>query len=378
MAARPTVVAAAANDDDVRWMDHALGLARRGLGRVWPNPAVGCVIVSAAGHVAGRGWTQPGGRPHAEAMALAQAGDAARGATAYVSLEPCAHHGRTPPCAEALIAAGVARVVAPMIDPDPRVSGRGFAALEASQVQVEIGCRAAEAEALNASFLMRQRTGRPRLTLKLATTLDGRIATAAGESRWITGPAARRRVHLMRATHDAVLIGAGTARADDPMLDVRELGLAAAPVRVVADGSLSLPLESRLGDSAGDPPLWLAHTEAAEEARRRAWTARGAVLLATEGEAQTLDLSALLSALGSRGITRVLCEGGGRLAAGLLGAGLVDEIALFSAGRVLGSDALAAVGDLGLEALADAPGFRLTAETRIGDDTLTIWERGDD
>ena len=195
--------------EDADWMAAALSLARRGLGQVWPNPAVGCVIVK-DGRVLGRGWTQPGGRPHAETMALAQAGDGARGATAYVSLEPCAHHGKTPPCADALIASGIARVVMPLEDPDPRVSGKGVARLHDAGISVEIGLLAAEAEAVNCGFLMRQRSGRPWVTLKLAASLDGRIATSTGQSQWITGPEARRHVHAMRLRHDAVMVGAGT------------------------------------------------------------------------------------------------------------------------------------------------------------------------
>ncbi len=219
--------------DDPRHMAHALGLARRGLGRVWPNPAVGCVLVKGS-RVLGRGFTQPGGRPHAETVALAAAGEGARGATAYVTLEPCAHHGRTPPCAGALAAAGVARVVTAIEDPDPRVSGRGHAMLRAAGIAVTEGVLAEEARALQRGFLSRVVRGRPMVTLKLAASLDGRIATAAGESRWITGPGARARVHAMRAMHDAVMVGAGTARADDPMLTVRGLGVDHQPVRVVA------------------------------------------------------------------------------------------------------------------------------------------------
>ena len=218
-------------------MAHALALGQRGLGRTWPNPAVGCVIVH-GGRVVGRGWTQPGGRPHAEVRALAQAGSAARGATAYVTLEPCAHHGHTGPCAEALIAAGVARVVTALQDPDPRVSGRGHAMLRAAGVAVTEGVLEPEARAVNAGFLKRVCHGLPLVTLKLATTLDGRIATASGESRWITGPEARRAVHALRLVHDAVLVGAGTARADDPDLTVRDLGATHQPVRIVIDSRL--------------------------------------------------------------------------------------------------------------------------------------------
>ena len=221
-----------ATANDLRHMDHALRLAQRGLGNVWPNPAVGCVIV-AAGRVVGRGWTQPGGRPHAERMALDAAGAAARGATAYVTLEPCAHHGRAPPCSDALVAAGVARVVSALTDPDPRVAGRGHARLREAGIEVVEGVRAGPAAELQRGFLSRVTQGRPMVTLKLATSFDGRIATASGESRWITGEAARRHVHLLRLTHDAVMVGAGTARADLPALNVRGFGPVRQPVRVV-------------------------------------------------------------------------------------------------------------------------------------------------
>ncbi len=355
---------AAFSEADRRWMAAALALAQRGLGRVWPNPAVGCVIVS-EGRLVGRGWTQPGGRPHAEAMALAGAGAAARGATAYVSLEPCAHHGRTPPCADALAAAGIARIVAPMEDPDPRVSGRGFARLREAGLTVDTGLMATEAEAANAGFLMRQRAGRPRVTLKLAATLDGRIATASGESRWISGPEARARAHLLRATHDAILVGSGTARADDPALDVRLPGLEGrTPQRVVLDADLSLPSTLRL--ARGAPPAWrLCAAPGTAE-----WGEAIPVGRAADGG---LDLSAALRALGERGVTRVLCEGGGRLAAALVRAGLADEIVWVSAGALIGAEGAPALGPLALAALADAPRFRLVEQVQAGGDVLSRW-----
>ncbi len=364
----------ASTDADAGHMRAALGLARRGLGRVWPNPAVGCVIV-AGDHVVGRGRTADGGRPHAETAALAMAGTAARGATAFVTLEPCAHTGKTPPCAEALIAAGIARVVSTIEDPDPRVAGAGFAALRSAGIEVVTGCLAAEAEALNAGFLRRVRTGRPRLTLKLAASLDGRIATASGESRWITGARARAEVHLMRARSDAVLVGAGTARSDDPRLDVRGLGLSDAnPVRVVVSGGLTLPRGGALGTTARDIPLWLCHHSEAEADRRAAWAETGADLLEIPfQEDGQLDLAALMRTLGDRGLTRVLCEGGGRLSAALLEAGLVDEVVLYTAGIVLGDEGTPAVGTLRVEALADAPRLRLVETARIGDDTRSRW-----
>lgn len=352
------------DEEDRRWMAAALAHARRGLGRVWPNPAVGCAIVS-GGRLLGRGWTQPGGRPHAETMALAEAGAAARGATAYVSLEPCAHHGKTPPCADALAAAGIARLVAPMEDPDPRVSGKGFARLREAGVAVETGLMAAEAEAVNAGFLMRQRVGRPFLTLKLAATLDGRIATASGESRWISGPEARARAHLLRATHDAILVGAGTARADDPSLDVRLPGLEGrSPQRVALDAGLSLPASLRL--AGGAKPTWrLCHAAGAAE-----W---GEAIPVGAGPDGRVDLPAAMQALGARGVTRLLCEGGGRLAAALVSAGLVDELVLVSAGTLIGEEGAPVFGALGLVALGDAPRLRLVSIETAGEDILSVW-----
>ncbi len=362
--------------DDAGWMRVALGLAQRSLGRAWPNPAVGCVLV-AAGRVVGRGWTRNGGRPHAETVALAMAGPLARGATAYVTLEPCAHTGLTPPCADALIAAGVARVVAPIVDPDPRVNGKSLAVLQAAGIEVATGCLAAEAAALNTGFLSRIARGRPSLTLKLATSLDGRIATGAGESRWITGPAARRDVHRMRAQTDAVLVGAGTARSDDPHLDVRDIaGIDAHPVRIVVSGALALPRSGHLGQTAARIPLWLCHHHEAEAGRRKAWTDQGATLIEIPFQADgQLDLSVMFQRLGERGLTRVLCEGGGRLSGALLGADLVDEVVTYTAGLVLGEEAVASVGAMNVTALALVPRFRLTDQRRIGDDVRTRWSR---
>lgn len=359
---------------DRRHMFHALALGRRGLGRVWPNPAVGCVVVRDE-RVVGRGWTQPGGRPHAETGALAQAGAAAHGATAYVTLEPCAHHGRTPPCAEALVAAGVARVVTALEDPDPRVAGRGHAILRAAGIAVETGVLANDAERDQAGFLSRLRRGRPHLTLKLALSLDGRIATATGESQWITGPEARRAVHLLRARHDAVLVGAGTARADDPSLTVRDLGTEWQPVRLVAARKLDLPAEGKLALTAGEASVWLLHGPDAPEAARAAWTGRGARLIPVPLSAGRLEPEALLRQLGEAGLTRVLCEGGGQLAAALWAADLVDEVQVFSAGLALGAEGTPGLGAMGLDRLAEAPRFELVEHARIGADVRHIWRR---
>lgn len=350
---------------DLRWMKAALTLAARGLGRVWPNPAVGCVIVQ-DGHVVGRGWTQPGGRPHAETMALAQAGAAAKGATAYVSLEPCAHHGKTPPCCDALIAAGIARVVCPMEDPDPRVAGQGFGRMRDAGIMVDVGLLADEAYRANEGFLMRQRLGRPKVTLKLASSLDGGIATASGESRWITGPAARRRVHLMRAQSDAIMIGAGSARTDDPGLDVRLSGFEGSdPVPVIIGGQAA-DLPPRLMANPGARPLW--HVRGADHAG-----ATGVEGIEVSRGAHGVDLAETMQALGARGITRVLSEGGGRMAASLIKADLVDEIVWMTAGLALGADGLPSIADMGLGPLKDAPRFDLQHIERIGDDSLSVW-----
>ena len=361
-------------DADSRFMALALTLGARGLGRTWPNPAVGCVIVR-DGVVVGRGRTAPGGRPHAEPQALAQAGALARGATAYVTLEPCAHHGKTPPCAEALVAAGIARVVTALTDPDPRVAGGGHARLRAAGIAVTTGVLAAQARQANIGFLLRITESRPFLTLKLATSLDGRIATATGESRWITGPEARARVHLMRAQHDAVMVGAGTARADDPELTVRGLGIAHQPVRIIAAARLDLPATGRLAASVPQAPLWLVHGPGVPDPARAHWTQLGATLVETATTSAGIDPLALMQTLAARGLTRVLCEGGGQFAASLLAANLVDRIEAFGAGLMLGADARPAVGDLHLHRLAAANRFQLAATETLGPDVLTRWDR---
>ncbi|MFT6531598.1 MAG: diaminohydroxyphosphoribosylaminopyrimidine deaminase [Limimaricola cinnabarinus] len=356
---------------DRRFMALALSLGRRGLGRVWPNPNVGCVIV-AQGRIIGRGRTADGGRPHAETQALAQAGIQARGATAYVTLEPCAHHGRTPPCAEALVAAGVARVVVAAHDPDPRVAGRGIARLRAAGITVETGLMVDEARRDLSGFLSRIERGRPFVTLKLAASLDGRIATGTGESRWITGPQARARVHMMRARHDAVMVGGGTARADDPMLTVRGLGIDRQPVRVVVSRRLDLPLDGALARSAATVPLWLCHETSVDAAP---WTAQSAVSLPCALANGQVDVGAALAALGEAGLTRVFCEGGAALAASLLAADLVDELALFTAGCAIGAEGTPALAAMGNDRLGDAPRLELAAHERVGADLMSLWRR---
>ena len=352
----------------------ALSLGRRGFGRCAPNPAVGCVIVQGT-RIVGRGWTQPGGRPHAETVALAQAGAAARGSTAYVTLEPCAHHGQTPPCAASLIDAGIARVVVALGDPDPRVDGGGLTMLRKAGVEVETGLCADDACDDQAGFLTRVTQGRPMVTLKLASSFDGRIATASGDSQWITGAEARRHVHAMRATHDAVMIGAGTARADDPSLTVRGLGVEHQPIRVVLSRHLDLPLDSHLARTARDIPVWICHGHRAAPELVSAWAGIGAEMIEV-GEAQgALDSTAVLQALGTRGLTRVYCEGGGSLAASLLSAGLVDELVGYTAGVAIGEEGRPSLAAMGLGRLAEAPRFDLV-ETRVtGGDILHRWRQ---
>ncbi len=362
------------SSDDHRFMAAALALARRGLGRTWPNPAVGAVIVR-DGCVVGRGWTQPGGRPHAETEALRRAGERARGGTLYVTLEPCAHHGRTPPCAEAVIAAGVVRVVSAIEDPFPRVNGRGHALLREAGIAVETGLGAAEAREVNQGFLTRVARSRPMVTLKLATSLDGRIATRTGESRWITGESARRRTHLLRATHDAVMVGIGTALADDPELTCRLPGLDdRRAVRVVADSDARLPLDSRLMRSARRHPLWLIVRQGADDGRVEALASAGAeVLRVLAGRDNRLDPDSALESLARQGLTRVLVEGGGTLAAALLKAGLVDRVVWFRAPTIVGGDGMPAVAAMDVASLIDALKLRLVSAGTEGGDVVETY-----
>lgn len=354
---------------DARWMRAALSLAARGLGRVWPNPAVGCVIVK-DGRPVGRGWTQPGGRPHAETEALGRAGSAARGATVYVTLEPCSHHGVTPPCAEALVDAGVIRVVVASPDPDARVSGRGLARLREAGIDVVEGVLAADAAGLNRGFVLNRTENRPLVVLKLATTLDGKIATATGESQWITGKAARTRAHLLRATHDAVAVGAGTAEADNPSLTVRLPGQVSGqgPIRVLI-GSRSLRRDAKLAQPALGRTIRIAPYGA--DGQDDGIETR----FVPVGDDGRPAPEAVLSALAGIGITRLLVEGGGQVAASFLRAGLVDELAWFRAGAVLGEGARPGIGALAIERLNEMPRFELQSSERIGGDTLEVWHR---
>ncbi len=360
---------------DPTHMRAALGLARRGLGSTWPNPSVGCVIVC-DGVVVGRGRTAAGGRPHAEPQALVMAGPKARGATVYVTLEPCCFYGHTPPCTDALIAAGVSRVVVATRDPDARVNGAGVARLRAAGIEVIEGLLQDEAEIVAEGLVSKVTKGRPFLTLKLASTLDGRIATRAGHSQWITGPDARRAAHALRGRSDAVMVGIGTALADDPDLTCRLDGFKAVPmVRVVADSHLRLPLTARLVRDAMISPTWVLARPDAERLRRNALTDLGVEVLPVPANSAGIEIAAGLGALAARGVTRLLVEGGAGLAAALLRADLVDRIVWFHAPAVIGGDGLPAAAGWGVETLAAMPHFRRVRTIEVGDDVMTELER---
>ena len=364
-----------ASAEDIAHMRAALALARRGNGRTWPNPSVGCVIVR-DGRVVGRATTADAGRPHAEPQALAMAGAAARGATAYVTLEPCCFHGRTPPCTDALIAAGVARVVVGVRDPDARVNGAGLARLRSAGIAVVEGVLADEAEDVVAGFFTRVRHGRPLVTLKLASTLDGRIATGGGESQWITGAAARRAGHALRGRHDAIMVGVGTVLADNPDLTCRIPGFKPLPmVRVVADSHLRMPLTSRLVATATSAPTWVLARASADSQRVAALKSAGVVVLQVGCSSAGIDLAGALRALAERGITRLLAEGGAQLAAALLRADLVDRLAWFHAPAVMGGDGWPAVQAFGVAALAAMPRFRRIAVHPVGADLYSAYVR---
>ncbi len=366
-----------ATDDHTNHMKAALNLAQRGLGNVWPNPAVGCVIVQ-NGRVVGRGWTQPSGRPHAETEALQRAGELAKGATAYVTLEPCNHQGQTPPCSEALIAAGIKKTVIAAQDPDLRVAGTGITRLKEAGIEVQLGVCRYEADQLNKGFFSRVELSRPLFTLKIATTLDGKIATHSGESQWITGNLARRAAHRQRASHDGVMIGSGTALADNPSLTCRLPGISNEQRnRIVLDGRLRLPLDSQLVQTAGEVPVtvFTLPGDAAKQERIKQLENNGVRVRIAPAEAPQLDLEWVAKKLAENGLTRVFVEGGGTLAASLLKANIIDEIAWFRAPSVIGDDGLSAIDGLKLDKLAEMPTFTRKSLTQLGEDSLEILTR---
>jgi diaminohydroxyphosphoribosylaminopyrimidine deaminase/5-amino-6-(5-phosphoribosylamino)uracil reductase len=363
---------------DRRFMQLALTLGRRGQGRSWPNPAVGAVVVN-DGVIVGRGWTQPGGRPHAEPEALMRAGEAARGATLYVTLEPCSHFGRSPPCADAVIAAGIARVVSAVEDPNPEVAGQGHARLRAAGIVVDVGLGATEAARDHAGHFRRIRDKRPHVILKLAVSSDDKIGAAGRKPVAITGEAANARVHLLRAQCDAVLVGIGTVRADDPLLTCRLPGMEAqSPVRVVLDRALRISGTSRLVHSARETPLWVMTSSLSEAPAAMKLGAAGAQVIrvdTTTAPPPGLDLLAVLHALAEKGITRLLVEGGARVASSFVAAGLVDEIWLLRGPDAVGADGVAALDALPLTSITRSPTFERRASETLQNDTLTIYER---
>lgn len=361
---------------DWRFMQLALALGRRGLGRSSPNPAVGAVVVK-DGVIVGRGWTQPGGRPHAEPVALAQAGEAARGATLYVTLEPCSHVGKSPPCTDAVIAAGIARVVSAIEDPNPEVAGQGHARLRSAGIAVDIGLGAAEAARDHAGHFRRIRDKRPHVILKLAVSTDDRIAAAGHKPLAISGEVANARMQLLRAQCDAILVGIGTVLSDDPLLTCRLPGMEArSPVRVVLDRSLRIPAASRLVHSARGTPLWVMTSSLAEApAAARLGSAGAQVIRLASTPPAGLDLMEVLHALAERGITRLLVEGGARVASSFVAANLVDEFWLLRGADAIGADGIAALDALPLAAITQSPAFRVRASESLGSDTLTVYER---
>lgn len=360
-------------EKDKKFMLLALGIGRRGLGQTWPNPSVGCVIVN-DGHLVGHGYTGVSGRPHAESTALSIAGNAARGATAYVTLEPCSHWGQTPPCAELLIDAGIGRVVIAARDVDARVNGQGAARLTAAGIAVQTGLLEAEATADLAGYFYRFSRKRPWITLKIASTLDGKIATHEGESQWITGPASRRWVHIMRGTHDAILTGIGTVLADDPELTCRIDGFRKTDeIRIVIDSRLRIPLNGKLVSSARTKPVWvfaIKGNAAVSDLRNL-----GVRVFEVAEDGNGVDLREVMRILAENGLTRVLVEGGGRIASSVIREGFVDQVAWFHSSAIMGEGGWSSVHDMGVEKLAAMPVFGEPRVTRIGLDTLTEYKR---
>jgi diaminohydroxyphosphoribosylaminopyrimidine deaminase/5-amino-6-(5-phosphoribosylamino)uracil reductase len=370
--------AAADPDEDLRWMEAALNLGARSLGLAAPNPAVGAILVK-DGAVVGRGATAPGGRPHAERIAIEHAGEAARGATLYVTLEPCSHFGASPPCADAIIAAGVTRVVSAMEDPNPLVAGQGHARLTAAGIAVSIGAGAARARQDHLGHILRVTAGRPCVTLKLAETADGFASAGANDARLrITGQIADLRVQIMRSTHEAIMVGIETALIDDPALTVRLLGVDRKPLRVILDTHLRLPEGSRVASSAGEiPTLVIAGAAAPDEVARQLedlGVRIERVPLDAEGH---VDLHQALRALAARGITRVFSEGGPKVAARLIALRLADEVALITADKPLGRPGVPALDAQARAALLDGSRYRLLETMNYGPDTMRLWQRAD-
>jgi diaminohydroxyphosphoribosylaminopyrimidine deaminase/5-amino-6-(5-phosphoribosylamino)uracil reductase len=355
--------------DDQLWMKHALALARRGIGLVAPNPTVGCVLVKDQ-IVVGRGFTQLGGRPHAETIALGQAGANAAQSTAYVSLEPCSHYGKTGPCAQAMINAGVARVVVAVHDPNPLVSGRGIEMLRAAGIEVTEGVFERAATDLNQGFFTSMISGRPSFTLKVASSFDGKIALSNGNSKWITGNAARQFGHLLRARHDAILVGVNTVIADDPNLGCRLPGLEyTSPIKIILDRTLRVPPNAKiLGQAKHMRTILVSEVDALPEIME----GTGVELITVQS---VYDMNEVARALSGIGVTSVLVEGGGKVAVSFLKANLIDNLAHFTAGLAIGADGKSAIADLGLADIPNAPHFTLQKIRRLGADMLATYRK---
>jgi diaminohydroxyphosphoribosylaminopyrimidine deaminase/5-amino-6-(5-phosphoribosylamino)uracil reductase len=364
---------------DERLMAAANHYGRRNLGQTFPNPAVGALIVrfdNGQPIVVARGATAQGGRPHAETEALALAGDAARGATTYVTLEPCAHHGKTPPCANAIISAGIARAVIAVEDPNPEVKGKGTALLRAAGIEVTVGVGAREALMTHAGHLRRMTDGRPHLILKIAVSSDGKTGLAGRKPAEISCDTSRAEAHMMRATADAIMVGSGTVISDDPQLNCRLPGMEdRSPIRIVLDGNLRIPMNSKLVRTARQVPLWVMTTDDAPAEAERKLLAEGVFVLRTPAKGGRLDLEASLRRLGERGITRVLVEGGPMLSAHLLRSGLVDEAVVVTSNKVLGPDAIDALEGEPLAALTQSPHLELVERRMSGADKLDRYFR---
>jgi diaminohydroxyphosphoribosylaminopyrimidine deaminase/5-amino-6-(5-phosphoribosylamino)uracil reductase len=362
---------------DEHFMRMALVLGRRGLGRVWPNPAVGAVIVNDVGGVrvvVGRGWTQPGGRPHAETEALLRAGEGARGGTLYVTLEPCSHHGKTPPCVDAIVAAGITRVVSAIVDPNPLVAGAGHWCLAEQGITVEVGIGAEAARRAHAGHIRRTLDHRPHVILKLAVSADGKVGLAGPRPAAITGEAARERIQFIRATSDAVLTGIGTVLADDPLLTCRLPGMQdRSPVRVVLDGALRIPPESKLIATARQTPLWVITSEEAPTTPEEVLLQAGALVLRASSINGRLGLVPLLGLLAERGITRLMVEAGPVVATAFARADLVDEAIIFRSSNAIGADGLDALEGIPLDRLTDA--LDCVNSEKLGPDVVMTYER---
>ena len=358
---------------DRRFMELALTLGRRGLGNTWPNPAVGAVIVK-DGQILGRGWTQPGGRPHAETEALKHAGRAARGGTLYVTLEPCSHQGKTPPCADAVIRAGIARVVSALEDPNPEVAGQGHAKLRERGVAVDLGLCGEAAARANVGHIRRIRDQRPHVLLKLALSADGKAGAAGRKPIAITGAEARERVFQMRALHDAILVGIGTVMSDDPALTCRLPGMAErSPVRVVLDAKLKVPMPSGVVATARETRTWVFGAPDASKIAAEVLQQKNVKVFRVPAALGQLELAEVLKVLAGEGITRLMVEGGPMVAASFVRADLIDEAALFRAPKPIGSGGIDALDSLPLAALTDR--MQMVASEAVGADTVERYER---